>query len=176
MACGFAIANAGIEPRDRMRRWEPEPRRTPRPVASRLLRWKLIDPATRRNVMATAKKNDLTAAIGRMKRESERLVDRLQRDVGTFARRAKSELTSDLKALEKNLRSSATTAIRDIEGRGKRALSAVDGRLGELEARLLERLDAASKRELRALEQRVEALERRNAELEMRLADAVSTD
>lgn len=126
--------------------------------------------------MATAKKNDVASAVGRMRREGERLVGRLQRDVGTFARRAKSEIVSDLKLLEKNLRGSATSAIRDIEGRGKRALASVDGRLGEIETAILERLHAASRAQLRALEERVDALERRNAELEMRLGEAVEVE
>lgn len=149
------------------------PRCAARPLARRMLP---LEDRKGGSAMSTNGRTDAAAAVGRLRREGERLVGRLQRDVNTFARRAKSEIVSDLKTLQKDLKGSTTSAIRDIEGRGKRALASVDGYLAGLEARVLRQLHAASRDELRALRERVEALERRNAELELRLNDRVSTD
>lgn len=114
---------------------------------------------------------DLQRLVGRMRREGERLVGRLQRDVQTLSKRTRSELAADVRQVRKDLEGRAKAALKDIEGRGGRALGSVEARLTGLGEQLLVRLQAATRKDLAALERRIELLEHRNVELEERLAD-----
>jgi uncharacterized coiled-coil protein SlyX len=109
---------------------------------------------------------DLRATVSRVRKEGERLMARVDRDVRTLARRSRAEIAADVRKLQKTLRSRADGSIRDIESRATRVIGSVEKQVTKTVEELLKHVHGAIHEELATLGRRVRDLEARVAVLE----------
>ena len=108
----------------------------------------------------------LRGSAVRLRRESERLAARIDRDVRAFTKRTRAEITTDVRKLQGTIRSRADDAIREVEKRGARVVAGVEKQVAKTAEEVLKRLHAATQSEVAALMRRVQELETRVATLE----------
>jgi len=111
------------------------------------------------------------AAINRLQLDGGQLVGRVERDLARFTRRTRSELAKEGATLRRELESIARKASRQLDGRPRDMISAVEKRVAAVEAEIRRWLDVARRADVATLDGRLEALERRLSETEQRLAE-----
>ncbi len=108
----------------------------------------------------------IRASAARLRKEGERLAQRIDRDVRTLSKRTRAELTADVRKLESTLRGRATDAIRDLEKRSARVVGTVEKQVQKTAEDVLKRLHGATQTDVSALVRRVQELEARVSALE----------
>jgi polyhydroxyalkanoate synthesis regulator phasin len=108
---------------------------------------------------------DVRASVKRMQTEGERLVTRLRRDARAFATRSRREtvsnLLSDARKLQVDLRKRAERAIEELEATRTRILATLEDRVSTVVEAFVKTLNVATRRELADLRKRVAEIERR---------------
>jgi len=108
---------------------------------------------------------DVRASVKRMQTEGERLVTRLRRDARAFATRSRREtvsnLLSDARKLQVDLRKRAEKAIGELEATRTRILATLEDRVSTVVETFVKTLNVATHRELADLRKRVAEIERR---------------
>ena len=108
---------------------------------------------------------DVRASVKRMQTEGERLVTRLRRDARAFATRSRREtvsnLLSDARRLQVDLRKRAEKAIEELEATRTRILATLEDRVSTVVETFVKTLNVATHRELADLRKRVAEIERR---------------
>ena len=108
---------------------------------------------------------DVRASVKRMQTEGERLVTRLRRDARAFATRSRREtvsnLLSDARRLQVDLRKRAEKAIGELEATRTRILATLEDRVSTVVETFVKTLNVATHRELADLRKRVAEIERR---------------
>jgi hypothetical protein len=110
---------------------------------------------------------DVRSVIVVARREGERLAGRLARDVQALVFRP-VELVPDVRKLERDVRTRADAAVRDLEERGAVVFGAVERQLSRASTAVLRRFSAATQGEIDELDRRVATLEKRLGSLERR--------
>jgi len=118
---------------------------------------------------------DVRASVKRMRREGERLVERIQRDVRSLATRGRSQVLGDTRKLRQDFQSRAKRAFRDLETARGRMVATFEKRVTVLVQTVVKQLHAATKEQLATLEQRVVGLEKRAEDLERRLRERATS-
>ena len=108
----------------------------------------------------------LRDSAARLRREGERAVARIDKDVRSLAKRTRVEIQTDVRKLQTTVRERADEAIRDVEKRGARVLAAVEKEAAKTVEEVLKRLQAATRSDITAVMKRVRELEARVTELE----------
>src|SRR5262249_21730654 len=111
------------------------------------------------------------AAINRLQRDGGQLVGRVERDLARFTRRTRTELAKEGATLRRELESIARKASRQLDGRPRDMISAVEKRVAAVEAEIRRWLDVARTADVATLGGRLETLERRLGEMEQRFAE-----
>ena len=114
--------------------------------------------------MATSSVKDLRASAERLRKEGERLAERIDRDVRALAKKSRAELASDVRKLEVALRGRATDALRDVETRSARIAT-------QTAETVIKRLHGATQSDVAALVRRLADVEARVAALEGVIAE-----
>jgi hypothetical protein len=104
-------------------------------------------------------RSDFRASAERLRKEGERLVERIDRDVRALAKKTRGEFAGDVRKLEAALRGRATDAIRDIEARSARVAA-------QTAETVLRRVHGATQSDLAAVLRRLQDIEARVATLE----------
>jgi poly(hydroxyalkanoate) granule associated protein phasin len=110
-------------------------------------------------------------AINRLQRDGGQLVGRVERDLARFTRRTRAELTKEATVLRRELKSLASKASHKLDGSPRDLISAVEKRVGAVEADIRRRLDVARTADVTTLGGRLEAIERRLGEMEQRIVE-----
>jgi DNA anti-recombination protein RmuC len=103
---------------------------------------------------------DLRAALATARREGERLATTISHDVRALVARGRADVAADMRELQREMRSRANAAIRDLEVRGNKVVGVFERQLSKGAEVVLKRLSAATQSEIAALNRRVASLEK----------------